>query len=75
MDVLPPPNPNVSVLPNFSFFVVVPLAMGACCAGLPTVKPEDVIPDPTEPSTFFLSKQSLLSSNYKVRAGWGRGCV
>ena len=42
-------------------------AMGACCAGLPTVKPEDIVPDPTEPSTFFLSKQSLLSSNYKVR--------
>ena len=31
------------------------------------MKPEDIVPDPTEPSTFFLSKQSLLSSNYKVR--------
>ena len=41
--------------------------MGACCAGLPTVKDEDRVPDPTGPSTFFLSKQSLLSSNYKAR--------
>ncbi len=45
--------------------------MGACCAGLPTVKDGDRLPDPTGPSTFFLSKQSLLSSNYKARGARG----
>jgi hypothetical protein len=40
--------------------------MGGCCAA-PSVKPEDIVPDPTGAATFFLQKQGLLSSNYKVR--------
>jgi len=33
---------------------------------VPSVKPEDIVPDPTGAATFFLCKQGLLSSNYKV---------
>jgi hypothetical protein len=39
--------------------------MGGCC-GVPEVKAEDIVPDPSGAATFFLCKQGLLSSNYKV---------
>ena len=43
-----------------------PAAAMGMCLGAPNVKAKDIIPDPTGPSTFFLQRQNVLSSNYKV---------
>jgi len=39
-----------------------------CCASIPGV-PDEIIPDPTAPSTFFCKKSGTFSSNYSVYQG------